>query len=73
MEQEGGLSLLDEIINRNVPSAGQAAPAYPKVIELAYIVRENVNRFAERGRGGEGGAVRPADQAGGDEALEFDG
>ena len=44
MEREGGLLLLEELINSNVPKV-----PYQRVIELATIVRDNVARWKERG------------------------
>ncbi|TRY64313.1 hypothetical protein TCAL_04628 [Tigriopus californicus] len=57
VEQEGGLSLLEELINSNVPQL-----SYPRVLELAAMVRDNVTQWKERD------GVEPAD-----ESLEFDG
>ena len=42
MEQEGGLLLLEELINSNVPKV-----PYQRVIELASIVRDNVTKWKE--------------------------
>ena len=44
MEREGGLLLLEELINSNVPKV-----PYQRVVELATIVRDNVARWKERG------------------------
>ena len=80
VEQEGGLTLLDEIINRNLVGGGPdrqlqppSPPAYPKVIELAYIVRENVNRWKEQARGDGLHQAGQQGAANADEELEFDG
>jgi hypothetical protein len=74
VEGEGGLTLLEELINSNVVNVGDrgvgaahSAP-YPRVIELASIVRENVTRWKEReaedenGAGGAGGGGEPLSQ-----------
>ena len=42
VEQEGGLLLLEELINSNVPKV-----PYQRVIELASIVRDNVTKWKE--------------------------
>lgn len=42
VEEEGGLVLLEEVINSNLPSR-----AYPRVVELAQLVRNNVYRWKE--------------------------
>lgn len=44
VEVEGGLSLLEELINSNVPMV-----SYPRVRELASIVRDNVCRWKDLG------------------------
>ncbi len=53
VEQEGGLSLLEEIINSNdidqedetAREGGQASRPYPRVVELASMVRDNVSKW----------------------------
>jgi len=44
IEQEGGLSLLEELINRNLPTSQSP---YTRVAELASVVRENVARWKQ--------------------------
>ena len=58
IENEGGLTLLEELINSNVVNGASADLAdemaavgggpYTRVIELASIVRENVSRWKDR-------------------------
>lgn len=43
MEQEGGLTLLEELLNSNVSQQN----VYPKVLDLAQIVLNNVSRWKE--------------------------
>ena len=43
VEREGGLSLLEELINSNVPKL-----PYQRVIDLASAVRDNVTKWKER-------------------------
>ena len=45
VEQEGGLVLLEEIINSNLPIR-----PYQSIIELASVVRDNVTKSKERKR-----------------------
>lgn len=58
IEEEGGLGLLEELINSNSPPV-----PYERVLDLAAIVRENVANWKERGH--KVVAI--------DEALDFDG
>jgi hypothetical protein len=44
IEDEGGLALLEELINSNIPPV-----PYARVLDLAAIVRENVNNWKEIG------------------------
>ena len=60
VEQEGGLTLLEELLNSN---AVVEVP-YPRVLELASIVRENVTSWKERE------AEEEAAAAGANEDLE---
>merc|ERR1712018_11564 len=61
--QEGGLELLEELINSNTSPA-----PYARILNLASIVRENVNIWkVESQRNGIGG------QIGIDESLDLDG
>jgi len=62
--QEGGLFLLEELINSNTSPA-----PYSKILELASIVRENVNAWRDKRsqRNGNGNVVEDY------EALDLDG
>ncbi len=61
VEQEDGLSLLEELINSNLPQL-----PYTRVLELAAVVRDNVNRWKEKAA-----TNRPIVMH--DEDLDFDG
>ena len=49
VQREGGLVLLEEIINSNVPQL-----PYQRVIELASAVRDNVTKWKEINRANNG-------------------
>ena len=64
--QEGGLCLLEELINSNTSPA-----PYSKILELASIVRENVNAWRDkRSQRNTGNAPNMIDDY---EALDLDG
>jgi len=73
VEREGGLSLLEELINSNVPKL-----PYQRVIDLASAVRDNVTKWKEREK------LKTSDRSGSDigwvsgddiseDGLELDG
>ena len=48
VENEGGIVLLEELINSNIPKL-----PYQKVIDLASVVRNNVTKWRERKKSAE--------------------
>ena len=62
IEKEGGLELLEELINSNT-----SPPPYGKILELASVVRANVNQW-RNGQNQSNGSLEFHQQA-----LDYDG
>ena len=64
IEKEGGLGLLEELINSNTSPA-----PYAKILELASVVRDNVNLWRDRLQN----QRNPGSDQGYQQALDYDG
>lgn len=68
VEREGGLVLLEELINSNVPKV-----PYQRVIELASIVRDNVTKWKEAKRAKQKNRDNGESEDDSEDGLDLDG